>query len=305
MLATIILDSFSTGEAKEIAQALDTICAPGDNYGFASACIYAFWSLPERDVLYIGLARDVVKRFRQHTGLLSCEPACCKREKVDHYFQGHARLGYSIIVQSALDQPASEEDRAELAELQDDAFTVQVTDFIEGEDNIVVAEGFLLELHRQLGDRLPPWNEQHGSKRGHHQRGLFPGKDKIDMAVEIVRTGKSPSQIESEWTKRGPSYDLLLNLTGYELSDLNAKSTLRQIASDPTVEGHEEFLHGVRMYMVARGASFKDGLEFQLNHNPYARTRVEAMRADGYMRRTPLIPCSASGGRQAPLATDL
>lgn len=289
MLATIILDSFSKGEANEIAKALDMICAPDDNYGFASACIYAFWGLPGRDVLYIGLARDVARRFRQHTGLLSCDPACCKREKLDDYFQGHDRLGYSIIVQSSLDQPATQEDREQLAELYDDAFAAQVADFIEGEENITVAEGFLLELHRQLGDRLPPWNEQHGAKRGHRQRGLVPQKDKIDMAVEIIRTGMSPEQIEREWAKRGSSYELLLNLTGYELSDLNARSTLRQIASDPTVEGHEEFLHGVRMYMVSRGASFKEGLECQLKDNPYAMTRVEDMRADGYMHRTPAV----------------
>ena len=240
MLATIILDSFTRDEANEIAQALDMICAPDDNYGFASACIYSFWSLPGQDVLYIGLAKDVARRFRQHVGLLSCDPACCKRGKIDNYFRTHDRLGFSIIVQSSLNQPATEADREQLAELYDDGFPACVTDINDGVENIIVAEGFMLNLHHQLGDKLPPWNEQHGSKRGHRLRSLVPLRDKIDMTVEIVRTGKSPEQIKREWAKRGPSYELLLNITGHELSDLNAKSTLRQIASDATVEGSSE-----------------------------------------------------------------
>src|SRR6516164_5814339 len=120
MLATIILDSFARDEPAEIASALDDLCSPDDNYGFASACIYAFWSLPGQDLLYVGLAREVARRFRQHTGLIDCDPACCKRRQIEQYYQTNQRLGYSIIVQSFLDQSVSEKDRRELAELYDE-----------------------------------------------------------------------------------------------------------------------------------------------------------------------------------------
>ena len=289
MLATIILDSFSKVEASEIADALDMICSPDETYGFASACIYAFWSIPERDVLYIGLARDVTSRFRQHTGLRACDPASCKRKEIDAYFEDHPRLGYSIMVQSTLDQPVSETERAELAELYDDAFAADVADFFHGEENIVLAEGFLLELHRQLGDRLPPWNKMHGSVRGRQRRSLSDHREQIRTVVEMVRTGKQPDQIIREMAEKGPPYELLLNLTGEEMSFLNANSTLRQIAKDNTVEGHEEFLHGVRIHMLLHGSTFADAIRFQLDQTPYYQSRVEAMTESGYLHQTPVV----------------
>ena len=64
MLATIILDAFAKPEFEEIAAALDEICSPHDHYAFSSAAIYSFWSVPKREILYIGLAKDVARRFR-------------------------------------------------------------------------------------------------------------------------------------------------------------------------------------------------------------------------------------------------
>jgi hypothetical protein len=300
MLATSILDSFTKDEPAVIASALDELCSPDDSYGFASACIYAFWSLPGQDLLYVGLARDVARRFRQHTGLLDCDPADCKRRQIEQYFQTNQRLGYSIIVQSRLDQPVSNSARRELAELYDEEFAADVAGFIAGEENIIAAEGFVLELHRRLGDRLPPWNKKHGSELGQRQRSLFPDGGVLRTMEQLIRTGRMPDQGEGQGEDAGLPYDLLLNITGYELSDLNAKSTLRQLASDAVAEGHEEFLHGVRMFMVSRGMSFHDGLQVQLGRNPVARQRVEVLRADGYLRRTLAIPGLVTGPWQQP-----
>ena len=305
MLATIILDSFDKDEPVEIARALDDLCSPDECYGFASACIYAFWSLPGQDLLYVGLARDVARRFRQHTGLIDCDTACCKRQQIEQYFQTNQRLGYSIIVQSTLDQPVSEKDQRELAELYDEEFAADVAGFIEGEENIIAAEGFVLELHRRLGDRLPPWNKKHGSERGQRQRSLSPGADVLRVMEEVIRTGKMPDQFEGRGEETALPYDLLLNITGYELSDLNAKSTLRQLVSDVVAEGHEEFLHGVRMLMISRRITLTKGLQVQLQKNPFARDRVDAMRVDGYMRQTPVIPGMVAGPRQPPLTTEI
>lgn len=45
------------------ANAIDDLCSPKDNYGWASAGIYCFW-------VYIGLAGDLAERFKQHNGIL-------------------------------------------------------------------------------------------------------------------------------------------------------------------------------------------------------------------------------------------
>src|SRR5262245_6822924 len=117
MLATIILDTFAQHEASEIAASLDDLCSPDDNYGFASAGVYAFWSVPERQILYIGLASKLGDRFRQHTGLAACDAKCCKRLQIADYFKNTKRLGYSIFVQSPMEQPPTKETVAELSDL--------------------------------------------------------------------------------------------------------------------------------------------------------------------------------------------
>lgn len=110
------------------------------------------------------------------------------------------------------------------------------------------------------------------------------------VMVEMIRTGKQPDEILREMKDEGPPYELLLNLTGEEFSYLNAKATLRQIASDNTVEGHEEFLHGVRLHILLHGGTEKEAVQFHLRHTPFYKGRVEAMSECGYMCQTPAIP---------------
>lgn len=40
------------------------LCSPNDNYG-ASAGIYCFWNYHIEEVLFIGLAGDLVERFNK------------------------------------------------------------------------------------------------------------------------------------------------------------------------------------------------------------------------------------------------
>ncbi|MBN9519473.1 hypothetical protein J0H58_13275 [bacterium] len=299
MLATIILDSFTKVEAPEIAAALDMICAPDETYGFASACIYAFWSIPDRNILYIGLAGDVTVRFRQHTGIRACEPECCKRREIEDYFARYDRLGYTVMVQSTNDQPATVGEKIELAELYDELFADDVADFFQGKENIQIAEGFLIELHRKLGDRLPTWNKIQGSELGRRQRSLSDHRERIRAALETARSGRvgNPPGVPEHLP-----YELLLNLTGEELSYLNARSTLREIASDNTIEGHEEFLHAVRLDVLLNGSTVERAIERLVAHQPIHDWRAKAMTESGYLHRTPPIPgisrpASGEGGR--------
>lgn len=155
MLATIIIDSFTLGEAAQIADALDMLCAPDDTYGFASVGIYSFWSIPERDILYVGLAGDLRQRFRQHTGLISCDPDCCKRREIEEYFRDRPRLGYSVMVQSPMDQPPSAGELESLAENYDDAFA-DATDLFGGGENAAVAGGWSSTCTRSSGAESRP-----------------------------------------------------------------------------------------------------------------------------------------------------
>ena len=43
MFGTVIIDAYRKEEALEMADAIDDLCSPTDNYGWASAGIYCFW----------------------------------------------------------------------------------------------------------------------------------------------------------------------------------------------------------------------------------------------------------------------
>lgn len=290
MLATIMLDTFKNAEAAEVASALDELCSPNDNYAFSSACIYAFWSVPKQELLYIGLAKNIGRRFRQHTGLVQCEENCCKRKQIEEYFSNNERLGYSVMVQSSLCQPTTKEDEEAIAAaIGDDPFNANLKDIFEAEQNVALAEGMLLELHEQLGERLPAWNKIRGSHVGRKRRSLFEFTAHL-KGVQGLLAGKSLEEIEKELEEDGTPFELLLNMEGSELSELNARSTLREIANDATVCEHELLLHGVRMLLASQLVSFEQALAIQERQNPYAKPRFDRMKEDGYWGKKVSLP---------------
>ncbi|QEH35003.1 hypothetical protein OJF2_35480 [Aquisphaera giovannonii] len=78
MLATIILDRFRQDEINDVARAMDKFCQPGDTHLFASSLVYCFSDPVTHEILYIGLTTNIGLRFRQHTGIIECDPECCK-----------------------------------------------------------------------------------------------------------------------------------------------------------------------------------------------------------------------------------
>lgn len=105
MFGTVIIDAYRKDEVMEMANAIDDLCSPKDNYGWASAGIYCFWDYYAQTVLYIGLAGDLAERFKQHNGILPLREVS-KQKQIDDYFCKNERLGYTIFVQSPLSQPS-------------------------------------------------------------------------------------------------------------------------------------------------------------------------------------------------------
>lgn len=290
MLATIMLDTFKKDEAPEVASALDELCSPHDNYAFSSACIYAFWTVPQQELLYIGLTKDIARRFRQHTGLVQCAENCCKRKQIETYFDSNDRLGLSVMVQSNLCQPKTKKDEDVIASaISDDPFIAEIKDVFDAEQNVALAEGMLLELHNQLGDRLPEWNKIHGSKHGRKRQSLYEFSAQIRTLQGLV-AGKSFEHVLKELEEDGMPFELLLNMEGSELSELNARSTLREIADNATVCEHELLLHGVRITIASQLRSFEYAVAVQERDNPYAGPRFERMQGDGYWNKKVTLP---------------
>jgi hypothetical protein len=67
--------------------------------------IYCFWDYCTNEILYLGLASDLLERFKQHNDLIKCNPNSCKSKQITGYFQEKKKLGYSMMLQSSLIQP--------------------------------------------------------------------------------------------------------------------------------------------------------------------------------------------------------
>jgi hypothetical protein len=255
MLGTIILDAYSAAERENIAQALDEICSPLDNYGWASAGVYCFWDPSDRSILYIGLSVDLPQRFREHNRLRGETATGNKRREIDVYFENAGHLGFSILVQSPMAQPLSYRallpfgvDASEVKEAYDDLVD-------HGREGIRRAEGLWIEAHRQTFGSIPSWNEIGGL---------------ADARVDITPTTSLALEV----------------MTARKDSLIAARHTLREIAADATIEGIEEFLHGARQLALPLGGNVLALLD-QLPDIAGRRRHMEELR---YLQRKPNVP---------------
>lgn len=174
----------------------------------------------------MGLARDLGIRFRQHAGLVRCDPRYCKVEKIRAHFDEHELLGYSIMPQSPLDQADCARARADL----DDRARAALSELgREGEDEITRVEGQLIQAQVTRAGTLPPWNDIGGS-------------------VESARAATSNTE---------PILDLLRARYRHALT---ARRVLRVVAEDATVQRYESLLHIARFEMVQRHSGGSDEL---------------------------------------------
>ncbi len=258
MLATVIVDMFRRDQTSELADALLDICASTDNYGWSSAGLYCFWDPYATEIRYIGLAADMVARFRQHTGLTECEPRSCKRLQIENHFAAHDYLGYSVFVQASLLQPLAPAVREKLG-LRSAVLDEWRED---GTADIRLSEGWLIRARQRLGEK-PDWNRVGGSKCG--------------------------AQYESQYEAA-----LLGNFVA-EPGPLLAHSSVRELSRDATLESYEETFHAARMHMLLAGVTLEEGLENV--RSDYAQRlwhesaqRVDDLVRSGYLDKSPALP---------------
>ena len=79
-------------------------------------------------------------------------------------------------------------------------------------------------------------------------------------------------------------------MEGAELSELNARLTLREIANDATVCEHELLLHGVRMLLASQLVTFERAISIKEHGNEYAKPRFDRMKKDGYWEKKVTLP---------------
>jgi len=167
-LGTVVRDVYTNTERRTMHKALRELLPSGD---WSKAGLYCYWDPESREALYIGLSKDLPSRFAQHNGLKGKPGHGNKALEINDWFQTHDRIGFSIVLQSAL-----------------------ADDIYEG--NTKLGEGQLIEGYRALHDKFPPWNKVSGSTDGHKYVGT-------DTAVWFdFMTGKADGLVVARRTIR-------------------------------------------------------------------------------------------------------
>ncbi|QWG87385.1 GIY-YIG nuclease family protein [Bacillus mycoides] len=228
MFGTIIQDAYTKDETNQIVEALKDLCNSHHAYGWSSAGIYCFWNYTTKEVLYIGLAIDLLKRFKQHNGIIQMDASGCKFEKIQDHFDTHEKIGYSVFVQSSHHQPVYSGNKAKWGQFDPTQFPVTE----QAKEDIKTVEGILIETYKMKHGNLPPWNRVGGSTEGQ----------------EVATDG---------------NYILVDSFTHQNISPFTAKHTLREISADATYLWYEEYLHAARMLMLnGMRVPFNQALEF-------------------------------------------
>lgn len=253
-MAPLSLMHMKKKDAKEIANSLEEICSPNDFVGWASSGVYSFWNFDTKEIYYIGLAIDLGERFKQHNGILPIRDTSCKHQQIKEYFISNEKLGFTIFVQSPLCQAQTHNNRDGINLTGEFEWIHQ-----ESKNDIKIVEGSFIEAFKKRNGGIPRWNKIDGFQVGKNRA-------TIDMYIQMYGC------------LTGNVYDLLI-----------ARSSLREIAKDSTIEWYETSLHGVRMSMLSRHISFQQSINEMLAINPHFNQVYEEIVANHYLEKYPSL----------------
>ena len=262
VFGTIILDAYTSDEIKNMAEYIEEICSPLDTVGWASAGIYSFWNYNTKEILYIGLASDLYVRFKQHNGMLPIDDNACKYQQIQNYFKEHKKLEYTILVQSPLSQPIVQRNERMYRKFLEKPKGMPIGSYVgeEGLEHIRLAEGQLIESYRMSTGDIPPWNRVGGDVYARK----FATKGNFLQIIKAFSMGDTQNFLVS-------------------------RSTIRELAGNPTYEWFVVQLHGLRMMMLTMGFSYKDALDTQLAFNPWFQTILDRIEEENYMKKELIV----------------
>lgn len=202
-------DSFSDADPDVIADALEEIASPLDEYAWNSDAIYSFWDNRSAEILYIGLAGDIAQRFRQHSGIISTDGTGNKFREIRAHLAEARSIGFSVILHfSAVPMKVARNAGQLSAEFLD----------TDNEAELRMLEGRLIAAHQLAFGDIPVWNKIGGSAAGAKQIADAQG---VDFSVFELVTGRSNDGRVS-------------------------RASLRELAEDPTACAMEFYLDAVR-----------------------------------------------------------
>jgi len=250
LFGTVIIDTYTADEAKDIFKALDIVCNRKGYFSFDHYGIYCFWDFYSKEILYMGLSNNLRTRFGQHNGLLGTSDKGNKYKYISDYFTNKERLGYTVLVQS----PYEHND-----------------EFLDNKDDeIRQIEGALIEDFKLNNNRLPKWNDIGGSTYGRKPNLVNRYGNICDMVV-----GKKIGFLNAKSTLRELAQDSI---------KLSFESDLNVIRGRMYKYG-ESFDEALNKLFKYNDFFYKKGL-IAAGHSNY---RLENLRNSSYLNKELII----------------
>lgn len=145
-------DAYRTDERGEIHTALSAVLGDGQPDWMPTG-VYAYWDVETHELLYLGLATDLIGRFAQHNRLVR-HTGGNKADEIDAHFDQHEYLGFTVLVQSKAVRVLEEVRR------------ISPLMGADASSMTAVGEGQLIEIHRLVHGRWPAWNKIGGARDG-------------------------------------------------------------------------------------------------------------------------------------------
>jgi hypothetical protein len=218
MWGTFMLDVYRHEDAADVRDALERILGPEEASGWATGGVYVFWNPQTREPRYVGITGDFPERFAQHNGLRGSSRRGSKRKQITQYFATEGEsLGFTVLALSSLNQPSTHRQRRVLALKEPELIELNESLSAEVVNEMRALEGRLIAAHTAMFGTKPPWNVSPG------RRPTLPS----DGARGVLSVAVG-------------AFDCLLQ----------ARHTIRALASDGEARLFEEQLHGVRILMA-------------------------------------------------------
>lgn len=248
MLGTVVIEKYKKTETSIILAALERLILE-NNSDWSTAGIYCYWDYYKKQILYIGLAVNLVERFKQHNGLVECSSHSCKLDKIKEYFELNEYLGFSIILQSQLSQPFNNKQKRKYKGIYSDSELKNILGK-EGTDDIKYTEGVLIEGFKTKHGKLPSWNKIKGSAQ-----------------AQRVAKGKNVKMLEYLITNEQNKYTSLVSL--------------KELSNSSLFNKYETYLHSLRTSILPVQAMIEEheklGVETysEMRSNNYFSTKLK------------------------------
>ncbi|NOQ24990.1 MAG: hypothetical protein GQ564_06465 [Bacteroidales bacterium] len=168
LFGTLLTDSYSEKETKEIHQALKILCGKYDTHPFDTYGIYCYWDLKTKEILYIGLTNNLITRFSQHNNLGSKSSKGNKSFKIKEYLKLNEKIGFSLLLQPPLIH--------------------QEPNLFDKDNEVKVIESSLFQSFKNIHGKLPKWNEAEGTRIGRTDKLVTRYGDILDM-INLEKSG--------------------------------------------------------------------------------------------------------------------